>query len=190
MAGNSFAMPAGNTTLYAVWSIDSYMVSYDGNESTGGAVPAGSSLYGYNTTVTVFGNSGSLVRTGYTFAGWNTAMDGSGTPYTSGATFAMPTSNMTLYAMWTINSYNVSYDANGGNGDIPAASTSYNYGTTVTVLGNTGTTPLTKSGYTFAGWNTAADGSGTSYTAGDSIYSCFECHTVRSVDDKQLCSKL
>ena len=41
---------------------------------------------------------------------------------------------------------------------------SLDYGATVTVLGNTGS--LVKTGYTFTGWNTAANGSGTSYTAG------------------------
>ncbi len=37
-------------------------------------------------------------------------------------------------------------------------------GATVTVLGNTG--GLAKAGHHFAGWNTAADGSGTAYAAG------------------------
>ena len=40
-------------------------------------------------TVTVLGNTGSLVKTGYTFAGWNTAANGSGTAYAPAATFTM-----------------------------------------------------------------------------------------------------
>ena len=158
-------MPEGNVTLYAVWTINSYTLSYDANGANSGSIPV-ADTYNYNATATVCSNSGNLARTGYTFAGWNTAMDGLGTSYAEGATFAMPAGNTTLYAVWNINNYTVSYEANGGSGDTPAASTSYNYGTTVTLLGNTGTTPLTKIGYTFAGWNTASDGSGTSYSEG------------------------
>ena len=131
------------------------------NGSDSGSVPT-ADTYNYNVTATVRSNSGSLARTGYTFAGWNTAMDGNGTSYAEGATFAMPANSVTLYAVWTANSYTLSYDANGGSGDIPMATASKNYGTTVTVLGNIGTTPLTKYGYTFVGWNTLANGSGTS----------------------------
>ena len=165
-SGATFAMPASITTLYAVWTINSYSVSYDANGANSGSVPA-ADTYNYNTTATVRSNSGSLARTGYTFVGWNTLADGNGTSHAEGTTFTMPTGNVTLYAVWTVNSYTVSYDANGGSGDSPAASTSYNYEASVTVLGNTGTTPLTKSGYAFAGWNTLADGSGTSYSSGN-----------------------
>jgi uncharacterized repeat protein (TIGR02543 family) len=78
-----------------------YTVTYDGNGSTGGSVPVdGSSPYDENDTVTVLGNTGSLVKTGYTFDGWNTAADGSGTDYAPAATFQMPASNTTLYAQW------------------------------------------------------------------------------------------
>jgi hypothetical protein len=57
--------------------------------------------------------------------------------------------------------YSVTYDANGSNsGNPPEDSNEYEEGSTVTVLGNTGS--LGKTGYTFAGWNTAVDCSGTS----------------------------
>ncbi len=79
----------------------SYTVTYDGNGSTGGTVPADSRSYVPNAPVTVAGNTGNLVKTGYTFAGWNTAEDGSGTSYSGGATFAIGSANMTLYAKWT-----------------------------------------------------------------------------------------
>ena len=59
----------------------------------------------------------------------------------------------------------VTYYANGGTGIVPSDGTEYNSGAEVTVKGNYGV--LTKSGYAFTGWNTAADGSGTPYKAGD-----------------------
>ena len=66
-----------------------------------------SNQYQQGTTVTVLGNTGSLVKTwfsfSYTFSGWNTKSDGSGTSYAPGATFTMPAANMTLYAKWASN---------------------------------------------------------------------------------------
>lgn len=77
-----------------------YRMAYDGNSATGGAAPTdGSSPYGGGATVTVLGNTGSLVKTGYTFAGWNTAADGSGTAYAAGSTFGISASTV-LYAQW------------------------------------------------------------------------------------------
>jgi len=77
-----------------------YSVTYNGNGSTGGTVPTDATAYNSGDSVTVLGNTGSLVRTGFTFAGWNTAADGSGTDRAAGATFSI-TTNTTLYAKWT-----------------------------------------------------------------------------------------
>ena len=58
----------------------------------------------------------------------------------------------------------VTYDANGASyGTAPTDATSYTPGDTVTTLANSG--GLVQNGAVFAGWNTAADGSGTSYAA-------------------------
>lgn len=78
-----------------------YSVTYNGNTSTSGTVPADGTAYVSGATVTVLGNTGSLVKTGSTFAGWNTAANGSGTPYAAAATFAIGAGNVTLYAQWT-----------------------------------------------------------------------------------------
>ena len=60
------------------------------------------------------------------------------------------------------NTVTLTYDKNGAaSGAVPAESTSYATGSTVTVPGNTGN--LTKAGYSFDGWNTKADGSGEAY---------------------------
>ncbi len=78
-------------------------MTYAGNGSTGGAAPVDPNACFSGTTVTVLANTGSLVRAGYAFAGWNTAADGSGTNYpaTGSATFAMGAADVTLYAKWT-----------------------------------------------------------------------------------------
>ena len=79
-----------------------YQVTYNGNNKTSGTVPTDANYYEAGATVTVKTNSGTLVRSGHTFNGWNTANDGSGEHYaeSGSATFTMPAENVTLYAEW------------------------------------------------------------------------------------------
>ena len=170
--GNTFVITA-NTTLYVRWT-PTYTVTYNGNDSTFGNVPTSPSTYLTDSSVNVLGNSGSpvLTRTGYTFSGWNTAANGSGTSYSQGNTFVI-TANTILYARWIQITYTVTYNGNGNtntDGIVPTdGSSPYVTGTNVVVLGNSGSPALAKSGSTFAGWNTAANGSGTSYSVGSSF---------------------
>ena len=77
-----------------------YTITYNGNTNTGGNGPTdGSSPYTVGTTVTILGNTGTLAKTGFTFSGWNTAADGSGTQYSPGNTFVI-SANTILYARW------------------------------------------------------------------------------------------
>ena len=77
-----------------------YTVTYSGNGNTGGTIPVDSlSPYKYGLTVTVLGNTGSLIKTGYTFNGWNTNANGTGTSYLPAATFTI-NANTILYAQW------------------------------------------------------------------------------------------
>jgi uncharacterized repeat protein (TIGR02543 family) len=96
--GGSGGGSTGTTT-----PVTSYAVTYSGNTSTAGTVPLDSGAYQQGQMVTVLGNTGSLVKTGYTFGGWNTKADGSGTTFAAGQTFAMATASVTLYATWTAN---------------------------------------------------------------------------------------
>ena len=78
-----------------------YAVTYNANGNTGGFPPVDSSSpYAQNATVTALGNTGALVKTGYSFANWSTAANGSGTPYNPGESFTL-TAPVTLYAQWT-----------------------------------------------------------------------------------------
>ena len=168
---NTFAINA-DVTLYAQWT-PTYTVTYDGNSNTSGNAPVdGSSPYVTGSTVTVLGNSGSpvLEKSGYTFSGWNTESDGSGTSYSQGNTFAI-NADVTLYAQWALITYTVTYNGNTNtSGNVPTDDSSpYVVGSTVTVLGNSGSPVLEKSGYIFAGWNTLANGSGTSYSQGSTF---------------------
>ena len=83
-------------------------------------------------------------RDGYTFTGWNTAADGSGTGYSGGDAFTLPSSGSdTLYAQWQINSVTLTYDAQGGVGE--PGDQSGDVGSDVTVS----STVPTRDGYTY-----------------------------------------
>ncbi|MEZ5036646.1 MAG: InlB B-repeat-containing protein [Chitinophagales bacterium] len=161
----SFTIPASHTTLYAEWT-PTYTLTYNGNSNTNGSAPIDvSSPHISGTSVSTLSNSGTLAKTdgtygAYTFDGWNTLANGTGTSYTAPQSGAFNISaNTTLYAKWR---YTVTYDANGGSGAPSAQNGVYN-----TALTLSATTP-TRSGYTFDGWNTAADGSGTDFAASTS----------------------
>lgn len=89
-------------TITVVPANSTFTLTYDGNKHDAGTTPS-ASTHTVGTTVTVAANSGTLRRSAYIFAGWNTAADGSGTTYAAGTgTFSMGASNMTLYAKWNI----------------------------------------------------------------------------------------
>ena len=139
-----------------------YTVTYDGNTNTGGTAPGATTATGSQTVLT---NSGTLAKSGYTFAGWNTSPNGTGATYAAGSTI-IPVSNVTLYALWVQGSgYTLSYNPNSAPlGSAPADTNGIG---SVNIAPSAGT--LSKPGYSFTGWNTAADGSGTTYQPGDAL---------------------
>ncbi|WP_341301325.1 InlB B-repeat-containing protein [Lysinibacillus sp. FSL H8-0500] len=148
-ANDTFQVTA-NITLYAQWTANpTYTVTYNPNGATGGDIPEDTQRYEENTSVTVQGNSGNLIKTGYTFAGWNTQADGQGDSYAENGTFTMGTSNQILYAKWIPNTYKVTFESNGGS-----------YVAEQQVLYNKKAIepPMpSKQGHTFAGWYTDRD---------------------------------
>jgi len=81
--------------------VSSYSINYNGNGNTSGTVPTAQTGISSGASVTLANNTGSLVRTGYTFNGWNTVQNGgAGTHYAAGASYTMPSNNVTMYADW------------------------------------------------------------------------------------------
>ena len=78
--------------------LTTYSVTYNVNSATGGTAPAAQTKT-EGVDLTLATNSGNLVRTDYTFAGWNTAADGSGTDYYSGVTYTTNAA-LALFAKW------------------------------------------------------------------------------------------
>lgn len=155
-AGGSYTTNASDT-LYAVWKANTYTITYNAN---GGSGAPSNQNYTYASSGTITLSSTKPTKTGYTFVKWNTKSDGSGTSYNPGGTFNRYNSSTTLYAIWQINTYTVSYNANGGSGS-PSSQTK-TYGKDLTLS----TTKPTRTGYTFQGWGTSASDTSVDYAAG------------------------
>ena len=135
----------GNRSYTANWSANGYTVSFNYNKPS----TAAGAMSGNGTTskgVTYAASYGTLPQPsmpGWTFNGWYTAA--SGGSRISATTTYIAAGNQTLYAHWTLNTYSISYNANGGS--LSGQKTSYNVNTDSFTL----PTP-TKNGYTFTGW--------------------------------------
>ena len=105
-------VPGVNTTYYAQTKANTYTVKYDGNGATSGSTASSSHTYNVAKALTANG----FARTGYTFNGWNTKADGTGTSYANSASVINLTSTngatVTLYAKWKINQYNIDLNYN------------------------------------------------------------------------------
>ncbi len=131
-----------DTDINALYTINTYTLSFNTNGGT--AVSNITAAYAIPVTAPV------TTRTGYTFVKW-TGDDGSDFPS------VMPAKNIEFTASWTANSYSIVFDANGGTGTTAPVNAVYDSEATLTANG------FERVGYHFAGWNTAANGSGTSY---------------------------
>jgi uncharacterized repeat protein (TIGR02543 family) len=104
-------------------------------------------------------------RTGYTFGGWNTQSNGSGSSFTAMTTV---TESITVYAQWVlVNSYSYTVTFNKNNTDAGSTDASPQTKTVSSPATTIDSLPVapTRIGYIFIGWNTEADGSGDSFSA-------------------------
>jgi uncharacterized repeat protein (TIGR02543 family) len=154
---NGTQTPSANATLYAKYTAINYGLTYNSNSATSGAVPVDATNYNIGSNASVAGNSGNLVRTGYSFAGWTLNSGGTGTVYNSGDSLLFGAAAQVLYAKWTANTYTITYNVNGATGTQANASDSYTTAGSAVTLSAVGT--MAKTGYNFGGWSTTANGS-------------------------------
>ncbi len=129
-----------NMTLYAKWDRCVYNINYYNVEDADNS--SSPTQYTYGLGVTLKAPS----RVGYTFGGWYTNSQFSGSPVTSISTTQV--GDVNLYAKWTANTYNVTYK-NIDGADNSSNRTTFTYDSGDMVLANP-----TKRGYTFKGWYT------------------------------------
>lgn len=131
----------------------SYSVTYNANGGSG--APSAQTKW-YGTALTL--SSASPTRTGYTFQGWSTSSNGS-VVYAAGASYS-GNAALNLYAVWKVDTYTITYNANGGAG-VPANQTK-TYGTDLVLS----TVIPTRTNYNFLGWSTSDTATTATYTAG------------------------
>lgn len=147
-AGASYT-PTASITLYAKWTANTFTITYKPNGASGSDLTQ-TKTYGVAATLKA---ASAFSRSGYTFKRWNTSYNDSGTGYNAGASYTTNAA-LTVYAIWN---RTVTYNANGGSG-APSAQTDI----ATNAISIPSTAP-TYTGYAFDSWNTAANGSGTSY---------------------------
>ncbi|EAC9159823.1 InlB B-repeat-containing protein [Listeria monocytogenes] len=130
-------MPANDLMLYAHFSVNSYQVNFD----IDGAVMNEAVVYD-----TLLNEPTAPTKQGYTFDGWYDAETG-GNKWDF-KTMKMPANDVTLYAHFTVSSYQVNFDIDGAV---------TNEAIVYDALLNEPATP-TKQGYTFDGWYDAETG--------------------------------
>lgn len=145
-----------STVSVSVAKKTSYTVKYNAN---GGSGAPSSQTKWYGTALTL--SSTKPTRTGYTFKGWGTSSSDTTVDYAAGASYTANAA-ITLYAIWTANTYTVKYNANGGSG-APSSQTK-TYGVALTLS----STKPTRTNYTFKGWGTSSSATTVAYAAGAS----------------------
>ncbi|MCR5375573.1 MAG: InlB B-repeat-containing protein [Lachnospiraceae bacterium] len=152
-AGDTYSQNA-NLTLYPIFYKYTYPVSYNAN---GGNNPPANQTKTYGENLTLA--SGSPTRTGYTFLGWGTSANATTVSYSPNGVYT-GNAELKLFAIWRINTYSVTYNANGGTGAPGAQTKTYNVNLPLS------TTRPTRTGYTFQGWGTSAGATTVAYNPG------------------------
>lgn len=149
--------PAGND-LYAIWKANPATIQYRNDwPNTTGSTPDTTGVTGQDVTIAQNG----FTRPGYTFTGW--ARDRRTNPSLQpGGRYTLTPGTTTLWAQWKADPAHLIYNSNSGSTS-QTRRTDGVVDQTLTVIAN----PFTRSGYTFTGWNTQADGRGRAYTAGN-----------------------
>ena len=163
-------MQMGNFTLNAQWTPWKHTVTYNANAGNDASVKGIPTSQSKTANVDITLSSDVPTRNGYTFLGWNTQADGNGTAYAAGATYThdQDGGTVTLYAQWTPWKHVLHYNKN-----VPTSSTSQTVSNmpvdqtkTFGQLMTISNLVPTRKGYTFAGWYTQSNGTGTKYDPG------------------------
>lgn len=157
-------MPNSRIVLYAQWQPNMYILTF--NKNTNDQVENMPQDISYNIGEDITIPSNTPVRVGYTFNGWNSESNGTGVPYNSGQSVLIPDNGLIIYAQWTKNQNTLNFEPNTtDNVDNLPENISYISGNIVTIPDQV---PI-RNGYSFTGWNTTEDGTGTVYNPGDSL---------------------
>ena len=149
-ASTTFKMPGRAVTLTATYKANGYTVKFNANK---GAGTMANEAFTYDVAKALTANA--FTRTGYAYQGWATTAAGSkvySDKQTVSNLTAAANGTVNLYAVWQANTYAVKFNANGGTGTM--ANESFTYDAAKALTANA----FTRTGYTYQGWATSADG--------------------------------
>lgn len=153
-----------NYKLYAkVGNSTGYSVTYDANGGTGSVTDT--EKYAKGAEATVKSNNG-FTNGDKVFLSWNTAADGKGETYYPNGIVEI-TGDVTLYAQWgdKASTVSVTYHSNFGT-DVAQSAAAVANNSKITVEAYNALNLPERTGYSFVGWNTEADGTGRTFAAG------------------------
>ena len=142
-------------SAYSSWLGDGYYINLSESPSlyvsyySNGGSGAPDDTYFYGSTESVVLSSTVPTRTGYTFLGWSADPYATSATYSAGQNIGTRTSILRLYAVWRINSYNVSLTAGDYISSVSGGG-SKAYGSSVTAVATLGS--ATGYTYSFDGW--------------------------------------
>ena len=143
--------------FYALWLRDRVTVTYKGNGGTytdesGSEISETSQILKFRELPDSL-NPNPFEKEGHTFAAWNTRTDGKGTSYYDGSEITVenyPEDDTTLYALWNINYYAVTFDKNDGTSETETLYYAWN------TKASKPEDP-SRTGYDFEGWFVSSD---------------------------------
>lgn len=154
-----------NYDLYAkVGNNSRYTVTYHSNTTPDATVTDDTMIYAKDVLATV--NDNSFTNGDKVFLSWNTRADGKGETYYPNGTIKV-TGNMDLYARWgdKASTVSVTYHSNFGT-DVAQSAAAVANNSKITVEAYNALNLPERTGYSFVGWNTEADGTGRTFAAG------------------------
>lgn len=159
--GGILTVGSGDVTLQAVWTSKEDKLTLDRNGGSGREIVL-DGITGEDVTLPDPANV-LYSKAGYKLGGWSTTPDGEGgTIYHGGDTYTLTREDDVLYAWWAPQ-FTLSYDPNGGEGQMPRRVFSASEEAVIS------DNAFTRKGYDFAGWCLSADGRGKIYQSGDSL---------------------
>lgn len=142
--GSSYKVTSANVTFTGSWTVNKYKITWNqgDNESE------------FDPQEVAYKNKVELPipkKTGYTFTGWKSNVEGDNTLYNKEKPFTMPSHDVTMTAQWKINTYTVTYNGNGTTIGIYTGRDDVTYNASYEIKNVSGVTP-TRFGYKFLGW--------------------------------------
>ena len=179
--GATISNLTSNMTLYARWSFNPPYtweeITYEANYPNGTTDTYTQDVRSDSSVGILSASECGFSYTGYTWSHWNTKSNGTGVNWYDYETWSGSRGSDTLYAIWDINTYTISYNNNGGTGTM--SNSTKTYGVPLTLRACT----FTRTGYEFMGWSTSSGENNSvnyadqgSYTANasDTLYAVWE----------------